>query len=162
MGVAGGVRAVIEGPAWQGPGIPLRLGRRGRFPELARRHVRVLLEGGVEGGLGIEPGVHGDRQDAGLTALAESLFRGFDAILIDEVEEIAAGLLVDDLGQVVRRNPHMLGQLGQRQGAVQVWPGIRHVPLQLGQQRAAHVGIERGFLILLPFGLRRNRVGDIA
>ena len=90
---------------------PVCLRRTARLPELTGRHVRMLFEGGVEGGLGIESGVHGDGQDAGLSGFAEALFRSCDTMLVNKVKEIATCLLIDDLGQIVGGNPHLLRQL---------------------------------------------------
>ena len=92
----------------------------------------MLFECGVEGGLGIEPGVHGDVQDAGFTGFAEALFRSCDAMLVNKVKEIATRLFIDDLRQVVGGNPQLRCQLRECQCTVQVRLFIRHVALKFG------------------------------
>ena len=66
---------------------------------LTRCHVCVVFERGIERRFGVESGVHGNCQDTGscLGRVREDLLRCLDALAIDEIEKIVAGLLVNDL-----------------------------------------------------------------
>ena len=75
--------------------------KSGQFalPILTWCQVCVVFKRGVERRLGVESGVHGNRQDADsrLGRVSEDFLRCFHTVAIDVVEEIAAGLLINNL-----------------------------------------------------------------
>ncbi len=77
----------------------------------------MFPEGGIEGGLGIEPCIEGDpddRQVAVFWRTQESLRFPY-AILVDKIEEALVRLSVDHLGQMMGRYGKSGGKLRQRE-----------------------------------------------
>jgi hypothetical protein len=129
-------------------------------PKFGGRQPGVLLERGVEGGLGIEPDLFGDGEDGVVPKrrVGQLPARLGDAVRVDEVGEGLAQPLVDELREVLRREREPRGEFLQREAAVGVrLLGLHYLnePLQillgpLGCERRAFVLARRGRRFVPP------------
>lgn len=116
---------------------------------MRRSGLRALFKGGIEGRLGVEAGGKPNflQLEVGHLGQLKLAFHFLDAVRIDEVEEVLLALLVDNLREVVRRQPQLGGQVGQLEVGVLVGPAGGHERAQPVQDAAGCLGSQRGFLI---------------
>src|SRR5262245_5079258 len=104
------------------------------IPKFGGRHLRALLESGVEGGFRVEPNLFAYGQDGIVFVgrIAELLFGLFDTVSVYEVRKVLPDPLVNELGKMRRGNRDSFGQFLQCEIAIRPgFLGLHHLEQSL-------------------------------